>query len=106
MRDRQQAAVFFLSVAKVSPLIRQPTLQVQRIINIDESLVSCTDARKYSWQQRGLTTMVTASDRMNTVSLILGVSNRGELFCTVNRGANNGKTVLLFILKLILELDA
>ena len=35
------------------------------VINIDESIVSSTDERKYSWLQSGVTNIVTNSQRLS-----------------------------------------
>jgi hypothetical protein len=35
----------------------------------------------------------------------MGVSNKGEVFYTVNWGANKAETIILFIFKLVQELD-
>ena len=43
---------------------------------------------------------------MSKVSIIFACSNMGEILFTANRGNNNGKTVLLFMLKLIEFLDS
>ena len=50
--------------------------------------------------------MVTGGQRMNQVSLIMAVSNKGDIYFTSNRGMNNGMTILLFLQKLTAELDA
>jgi hypothetical protein len=77
------------------------------IINIDESIVRTTYEPKYCWQRKGIkTTMVTGGQRMNQVSLIMAVSNKGDIYFTSNRGMNNGITILLFLQKLTAVLDA
>jgi hypothetical protein len=35
----------------------------------------------------------------------MGVSSTGRLYFTANRGTNNGSTILLFLFKLIEQLD-
>jgi hypothetical protein len=50
-------------------------------------------------------TLQLKSDRMSQVSLIMGVASDGRLFFTANRGSNNGSTVLLFLQKLVAQLD-
>jgi hypothetical protein len=35
----------------------------------------------------------------------MGVASDGRLFFTANRGSNNGSTVLLFLQKLVAQLD-
>jgi hypothetical protein len=67
------------------------------IINIDESILRTTYDPKYCWQRKGTHTMVTGGQRMNQVSLIMAVSNKGDIYFTLNRGMNNGITVLLFL---------
>jgi hypothetical protein len=76
------------------------------IINIDESIVRTTYDAKYCWQRKGISNIVTGGQRMNAVSLIMAISNRGDIYFTANRGANNGMTVQLFLQKLVAVLDA
>ena len=59
------------------------------VINIDESIISSTDERKYSWQQSGVNCIVTSSQRLSLVSVIFACSSKGDLYFTVNRGKNN-----------------
>lgn len=47
----------------------------KNIINIDESIVSSTDERKYSWQQSGVNNIVTNSQRMSLVSVIFACTS-------------------------------
>jgi hypothetical protein len=75
------------------------------IINIDESIVRSTNEPKYSWQRKEIKTMVTGGQRMNQVSLIMAVSNKGEIYFTSNRGMNNSLTIILFLQKLTKVLD-
>ncbi len=76
------------------------------IINIDESIVRTTYDAKYCWQRKGTANIVTGGMRMNAVSLIMTISNRGDIYFTANRGANNGMTVQLFLQKLVAVLEA
>jgi hypothetical protein len=76
------------------------------IINIDESIVRTTYEPIYCWQRKGTHNIVTGGQRMNQVSLIMAVSNKGDIYFTANRGMNNGITVLLFLQKLTAVLDA
>jgi hypothetical protein len=75
------------------------------VINIDESIITQTDYRKYSWMLPKTNTLQLKSDRMGQVSLIMGVASDGRLFFTANRGSNNGSTVFLFLKKLAAQLD-
>lgn len=47
----------------------------KNIINIDESIVSSTDERKYSRQQSGVNNIVTNSQRMSLVSVIFACTS-------------------------------
>ena len=47
----------------------------KNIINIDESIVSSTDERKYSWQQSGVNNIVINSQRMSLVSVIFACTS-------------------------------
>jgi hypothetical protein len=42
---------------------------------------------------------------MAQVSLIVGVASNGDVFYSANRGSNTGRTILLFMLKLIKVLN-
>jgi hypothetical protein len=76
------------------------------LINIDETIIRMTYDPKYSWQRKGMSTLVTGGQRMSTVSLIVAISNRGDIYFSANRGSNNGMTVQLFLQKLTAVLDA
>jgi transposase len=54
------------------------------IINIDESIVRTTFDAKYCWQRKGISNIVTGGQRMNAVSLIMAISNRGDIYFTAN----------------------
>jgi hypothetical protein len=76
------------------------------IINIDETIVRTTYDAKYCWQRKGISNIVTGGVRMNAVSLIMAISNKGDIYFTANRGTNNGMTIQLFLQKLTAVLDA
>jgi hypothetical protein len=76
------------------------------IINIDETIVRTTYDAKYCWQRKGISNIVTGGMRMNAVSLIMAISNKGDIYFTANRGSNNGMTIQLFLQKLTAVLDA
>ena len=76
-----------------------------RIIDIDESVIRSTDPRKRGWMIKGIENQVTTSTRLSGVNIICGVSNRNEMFYTVNRGKTNSSTFSFFLTKLCDYLD-
>ena len=78
----------------------------KRIINIDESVLNETDSRRRGWFKQGVTVSLNFSSRINKLNIIAGVSNGGDFFYTLNVGANNSQTVLLFLMKLADHLDS
>ena len=95
-RLRQDAAIFLMKTLDQDKKV---------VINIDETILNTTNSRTYCWQKKGVRTIETPADRMAQVSLIVGVSSNGDVFYTANRGSNTGKTILLFMLKLIKVLN-
>lgn len=87
-RKRRTAAVDYIN----------SLYQGKRIINIDESLLNVTDNRVYSWIKKNTyRNLETPCQRMGQVSLIMGLSSEGEIHYSVNWGANNSKTIVLFL---------
>jgi hypothetical protein len=80
--------------------------QNKHIINIDESIVSETDHRNKSWSVANKPAFTDNSQRLGRVSIIAGVSSRGNLYYTINLGNNNSEKVWLFILKLCKHLQS
>lgn len=65
----------------------------KRIINVDESVVNCTENRQYSWVKKGSNKIKAEIQRVAGLSIICGVTNRDEIFFTMNRGSNNSMTL-------------
>jgi len=71
------------------------------IINVDESVISCTDFRKRGWVKSGEKKIYDNEERLYGTNIIAGISNAGHLFFTLNQGRNNSITLKLFFIKLV-----
>ena len=76
------------------------------VINIDESIIDETDFRKKGWSPIGTDAYTYNSQRLDKVSIIGGVSNRGDFYYTINLGINNSERFWYFLLKLCNHLNA
>ena len=45
------------------------------------------------------------AQRLYLINIIAGISNRGNVYYTINRGKNNSKTFIAYLVKLIEHLD-
>ena len=88
--QRQYAAMNFINLLD----------QGMTIINIDESIIEETDCRKRGWSIVGQDAFTEKSQRQGKVSIIGGVSNKGNFYYTINLGTNNSETIWYFLLKL------
>ena len=77
----------------------------KRIINIDESSISCTDSRSREWWHIKQKNQETRNRRLSNVNVSFGISNYGEFFYTVNYGKTNSETFFIFLMKLIQKLS-
>ena len=77
----------------------------KRIINIDESNVEETDARKRGWYFPRKKNQQTRNSRINAVNIIAGVSNLGDFMYTVNSGKTETDTFFLFLMKVMRQLS-
>jgi photosystem II stability/assembly factor-like uncharacterized protein len=78
----------------------------KRILNLDESVVRCTEHRKKGWRPKERQNMVTQNYRLSNINLIAAVSNRGEFFFTVNQGKTNSYTLGHFLIKLVEHMNS
>jgi DDE superfamily endonuclease len=78
----------------------------KRIMNLDESVVRCTEHRKKGWRPNGCQHMETQNYRLSNINLIAVVSNRGEFFYTVNQGVTNSYTLGHFLIKLVEHMNS
>ena len=76
-----------------------------RIINVDESNFRATDNRRHGWLIQGVENLVTHSKRLTKFNIIAGVSNRSEVFYTINYGRTNSISFGHFIWKLVDHLN-
>ena len=79
--------------------------QGKTVINIDESIINCTDSRSRSWLPKVSKYMMTNSMKMAQLSIILGTASDGQIYFTLNRGYHNQHTMIIFLKKLIKVLD-
>ena len=77
-----------------------------RIINIDESVFRSTDARKKGWLLKGKHNQETKVFRIDHLNIIAAISNRNEVFFTINNGKTNSHTFSFFLLKLCEQLNS
>mmetsp|Transcript_47725 Transcript_47725/g.34985 ORF Transcript_47725/g.34985 Transcript_47725/m.34985 type:complete len:117 (-) Transcript_47725:839-1189(-) len=77
----------------------------KRIINIDESLINRTQYKKVGWNLKGNDLVCPQAQRLSEVSIVAAVSSQGELYYSINRGANNSLTIKYFLASLIKLLD-
>ena len=70
------------------------------MINFDESVVNTTDKRSRGWFIKSKRNIVTHTQRLASMNIIAAVSNKGRFIYTVNKGKNNGDTMIHFLLKL------
>ena len=75
------------------------------IINVDESILDETDFRRKGWSKIGAEAKTIHSQRLEKVSIIGGVSNRGELYYSINLGNNNKERFWYFLVKLCARLN-
>lgn len=75
------------------------------VINIDESIISETDYRNKGWSPIGKSAYTEQSQRLGKVSIIGGVSSKGDFYYTINLGTNNSETIWYFLLKLCNHLN-
>lgn len=79
--------------------------QKKTIINIDESVFSETDSRHRGWWYPYMKNQNTRTSRLASINLICAISNKGQLFFTINSGRTNSDTFFFFIMKLIEQLQ-
>jgi hypothetical protein len=70
------------------------------VINVDESILDETDFRHKDWSKVVVESKTSLSQRLEKVSIIGGVSNRGDLYYSINLGNNNKERFWYFLLKL------
>jgi hypothetical protein len=71
------------------------------IINVDESVINCTDFRKRGWVKSREKKIFDNEERLYGCNIIAGISSAGHLFFTLNQGRNNSVTLKLFFIKLV-----
>lgn len=76
------------------------------MINVDESILDETDFRRKGWSKVGMEAKTIHSQRLEKVSIIGGVSNRGDLYYSINLGNNNKERFWYFLLKLCTHLNS
>ena len=67
------------------------------MINIDESVVNTTDKRSRGWFIKSKRNIVTHTQWLASMNIIAAVSNKGRFIYAVNKGNNNGYTMIHFL---------
>ena len=93
--QRQYAASKFIEYLTTS----------KTIINIDESTLNKTNYNESGLQAIGEKLYTTGSKRIDSFNIIAGVSNKNEVYFTLNLGSNNSSTFKLFLSKLVTHLS-
>jgi hypothetical protein len=76
------------------------------IINIDETWLSRTDFRRRKWKLPGSTNSVENPIVNPRISMIVALSNMGDLYLSISQGNTNAETFKIFIIYLKKKLDA
>jgi hypothetical protein len=76
------------------------------IINIDETWISQTDFRRRKWKVSGTTNSLPNPLVNPRISLIVALSNRGDMYFTVSQGNTNLESFKIFMVYLMKKLDA
>ena len=76
------------------------------IINIDETWISQTDFRRRKWKVSGTTNSLPNPLVNPRISLIVALSNRGDMYFTVSQGNTNLESFKIFMVYLMKKLDS
>jgi DDE superfamily endonuclease len=63
-------------------------------------VISLNEHRQKGWLIKGIKNRATIDRKPEGLNMIVGVSNYGNLYYTVNKGFTNSETFLLFMVKL------
>jgi hypothetical protein len=75
------------------------------IINIDETWISQTDFRRRKWKISGTTNSLPNPLVNPRISLIVALSNRGDIYFTISQGNTNLESFKIFMIYLMKKLD-
>jgi hypothetical protein len=75
------------------------------IINFDESIISGTCSKSYSWERKGRTQSRVLKRSTSGISILLAVSSDGIRFFQFMDGINNQDSIQAFFLGLVTNLD-
>lgn len=75
------------------------------ILNFDESAISLTTSKYYSWSARKSPTNICISKRISGLSILVAVSLMGDIFFQYLNGNNNETSVASFFIMLAEELS-
>ena len=73
------------------------------IFNVDESSIPITFFLEKGWGRRNQKLVYKKLKRLDRISIIAAISNKGRSFFSINFGSNNADTFLFFIFRLCLE---
>jgi hypothetical protein len=76
-----------------------------RIIQIDESWVDSCDYRRRSWQRKGMSNSIPVKKVRPRITMIVALSSRGEIYCSLLQANSDSDTMRLFMNELIIRLD-
>jgi len=71
------------------------------LVNIDESTIQWTFARRMGWVPLKRKGFYLTPRRLNAIGIIAALSSQGEFYFTITRGRNNSHTLLLFLVNLV-----
>jgi len=76
-----------------------------RIINLDESTISCSNFRRYSWRRQNDTAYINKKAINPRITLVAAVDNIGNKYASFFIGNSNSKTTCRVVEKLVAILD-
>ena len=79
--------------------------QDQCILNIDETWLSRTDFRRRKWKFPGISNSVENPLINPRISIIVALSNHGDLYYAISQGNTNKESFKLFMVYLMKQLD-
>jgi hypothetical protein len=66
-------------------------------INVDETFINQTDFRRKKWQKRGTTNSLAIKTVEPRISLLLAISNKGEVYFSISQANTTKETKSLFL---------